>query len=63
MHNAPLCITYDGSRGNTERNVRTESVLLERTMTLFNRRDFALDEKRQFRLDRIQRAQVLPGTR
>ena len=63
VHDVPLRITYDGARGITERNVRIEAVLLERTMTLLNCHDLDIDDKRQFRLHRIQRAEVLPGTR
>ena len=59
----PLRITYDGVRGITERNVHIEAVLLERTMTLLNCRDLDIDDKRQFRMHQIQRAEVLPGTR
>ena len=54
-------ITYDGARGITERNVRIEAVLLERTMTLLNCHDLDIDDKRQFRMHRIQRAEVLAG--
>ena len=57
-------ITYDGARGITERNVCIEAVLLERTMTLLNcHHDLDIDDKRQFRMHQIQRAEVLPGTR
>ena len=52
----------DGARGITERNVRIEAVLLERTMTLLNCHDLDIDDKRQFRMHRIQRAVVLPDT-
>lgn len=55
----------DGARVITERNVRIEAVLLERTMTLLNCRDpdIDIDGKRQFPMHQIQRAEVLPGTR
>ena len=61
VHDVPLRITYDGARGIAERNVRIEAVLLERTMTLLNCHDFDINDKRQFRMHRIQRAKVLPG--
>ena len=63
VHDVALRIAYDGARGITERNVRIEAVLLERTMTLLNCHDLDIDDKRQFCLHRIQRAEVLPGTR
>ena len=62
VHNVPLRITYDGARGTTERNVRIEAVLLERTMTLLNCHDLDLDDKRQFHMHQIRRAEMLPNT-
>lgn len=62
-HDAPLRIIYDGARGVTERNVRIEAVLFERTMTLLTCHDLDIDDKRQFRMHQIQRAEVLRGTR
>ena len=65
VHDVPLRITYNGARETTERNVRIEAVLLERTMTLLNCHDIDIDididDKRQFRLHQVQRAEVLPG--
>ena len=52
-----------GRVGITERNVRIEAVLLERTMTLLNCHDLDIDDKRQFRMHRIQHAEALPDTR
>ena len=63
VHDVSLRITYDGARGITERNVRIEAVLLERTMTFLNCHDLDIDDERQFRMHQIQRAEVLPGTR
>ena len=63
VHDVPLRIAYDGARGITERNVRIEAVLLERTMTLLNCRDLDIDDERQIRMHQILRAEVLPGTR
>lgn len=56
VRDAPLRIVYAGAKGSTVRHVRIETVVLERTMTLLNCVDLELDEKRQFRLDRIERA-------
>ena len=63
VHNRPLRITYDGARGVTNRKVRLEAVLIERTMTLLNCHDLDIDDKRQFRMHKIKRAEILPGTR
>lgn len=60
VHQTPLRITYSGARGTTVRDVRIEAVLLERTTTLLNVHDLGCDEPRQFRLDRIARAEPLP---
>ena len=60
VHDVCLRITYDGDRGVTERTVRIEAVLLERTMTLLNCYDLQKNAKRQFRMHRIQRAEVVP---
>jgi predicted DNA-binding transcriptional regulator YafY len=63
VHQTPLRITYAGARGTTVRDVRIDAVLLERTVTLLNAHDLTLDEPRQFRLHRIESAEVLasPG--
>jgi predicted DNA-binding transcriptional regulator YafY len=53
----PLRIAYRNSNGElTERTVRIETVVLERTLTFLNCHDDGLAEKRQFRLDRIESA-------
>jgi predicted DNA-binding transcriptional regulator YafY len=59
----PLRITYrDGSGIPTTREIRIESVVMERTETRINAFDPAKGESRQFRLDRIEKAEVLtPG--
>lgn len=54
----PLWIAYRGARGRTERNVRIEQVVMERTETLLNCEDLELGEKRQFRLHLIEEARV-----
>ncbi|MBN8616404.1 MAG: HTH domain-containing protein [Deltaproteobacteria bacterium] len=56
----PLRITYLGSDDVLSvRNVRLESVTLERTTTFLQCRDLERDEPRQFRLHRIERAELL----
>jgi predicted DNA-binding transcriptional regulator YafY len=56
----PLRIVYrDGSGVRTTRVVRVESVIMERTETRINALDVAKRELRQFRLDRIERAEVV----
>ena len=55
-----LRITYrDGSGVPTKRDVRIESVVMERTETRINAFDLAKNETRQFRLDRIEKAEVV----
>src|SRR5262245_39771749 len=57
----PLRITYlDGSFVQTTRDVKILSVVMERTETRINALDIAKNEKRQFRLDRIEKAEVVP---
>lgn len=56
LEQVPMRIVYDGARGITERTVRVESVLMERTTTLLNCHDLDIDEPRQFQLHKIQRA-------
>lgn len=62
VQSLPLRIVYDGSHGRSERRVRIEAVLLERTMTILNCLDLNLGEKRQFRLHLIHEAEVLAAT-
>ena len=62
LQQAPMHIVYDGARGMTERTVRVESVLMERTMTLLNCHDLDIDEPRQFQLHLIQRAALREGS-
>lgn len=58
---APLRIVYRNANGEaTTRDVRIESVVMERTQTLLNTFDLGKQDKRQFRMDRIERAEVLP---
>jgi predicted DNA-binding transcriptional regulator YafY len=55
----PLNITYvDGNFIQTTRNVRIEAVLMDRHETRIDAVDLASGERRHFRLDRIERAQV-----
>jgi predicted DNA-binding transcriptional regulator YafY len=55
----PLRITYvDGDSIQTTRRVRIESVLMDRHETRLDATDLATGERRQFRLDRVARAEV-----
>jgi predicted DNA-binding transcriptional regulator YafY len=56
----PLAIHY--RRGDyvvTQRTVRIQGVLMERSITLLQCLDLELNERRDFRLDRIERAEVV----
>lgn len=56
----PLRITYlDGSFVQTTRDVRIVSVIMERNETRINAVDVDKGEPRHFRLDRIEKAEVL----
>jgi predicted DNA-binding transcriptional regulator YafY len=55
---ATLRIRYAGARETTTRRVRLESVVMERSLTLVNAHDLEKNEPRQFRLDRIEQAEV-----
>jgi len=56
----PLKIRYHGADGiTTDRAVRIRSAVMERTMTFLNCDDLDKGEPRQFRLDRIERADIL----
>jgi predicted DNA-binding transcriptional regulator YafY len=59
FENAALQIRYVGSRETTTRRVRLQSVVMERSETLLNCLDLDKNEPRQFRLERIERADVL----
>ncbi len=59
LEQAPLFIVYAGARGRTERTVRIEQVIMERTTTLLNCRDLDKDAARQFQLHLIERAEVV----
>ncbi len=55
-----LRITYRDSNGvPTTRDVRVEQVVMERTETRINAFDIAKNDRRTFRLDRIEKAEVL----
>jgi len=53
----PLRIVYRGARGTTERRVRIDQVVMERSETLLNCFDLEKRASRQFRLHRILRAE------
>jgi predicted DNA-binding transcriptional regulator YafY len=56
----PLRIRYAGAHGTTSiRTVRVERVVLERSVTLLNGVDLEKGEQRQFRLDRVEWAEVV----
>ena len=56
----PLQITYvDGNFIQTTRTIRIESVSMDRHETRVDAVDLGSGERRQFRLDRIERAQVV----
>ncbi len=56
----PLRITYvDSNFIQTERTIRIQSVVMDRHETRLDAVDLECDERRQFRLDRIERAEVV----
>jgi predicted DNA-binding transcriptional regulator YafY len=56
----PLRITYvDGNKLETTREVRIQGVVMDRHETRVDALDLGKNERRQFRLDRIMRAEVL----
>lgn len=58
-----LRITYRDADGvKTTRDVRIESVVMERTETRINTFDLAKNDRRQFRLDRIEHAEVVAAS-
>lgn len=57
----PLRMRYAGAHGATSiRTVRVERIVLERSLTLLNGVDLEKGEQRQFRLDRVESAEVVP---
>ena len=54
----PLVIRYLGHDGASTRTILIESVVMERSLTLINAHDVDKDDRRQFRLDRIESARV-----
>ncbi len=56
----PLRITYrSGNYERTTRDIRITSVFMERTETRLNAIDLAKNEERQFRLDRVEKAELI----
>jgi predicted DNA-binding transcriptional regulator YafY len=55
----PLEIRYQGHGGLSQRQVRIERVVMDRSETLLNTVDLGKDERRQFKLDRILDATVV----
>ena len=54
-----LSIRYAGAKGETQRTVRIQSVVMERTETLLNCLDLEKNEARQFRLHLILSAKLV----
>ena len=54
----PVRITYDGARGRTERTVRIDQLVMERTETLLNCLDLDKQARRQFKLHLIAAAEL-----
>jgi predicted DNA-binding transcriptional regulator YafY len=56
----PLRITYrSGNYERTVRDIKITSVFMERTETRLNAIDLAKNEARQFRLDRVEKAELI----
>jgi predicted DNA-binding transcriptional regulator YafY len=58
LQRAPLRMRYDGARGVTDRLVRVESVVMDRSETLLNCTDLATGESRQFKLHCVLSAEL-----
>jgi predicted DNA-binding transcriptional regulator YafY len=58
---AALSIRYAGAETVTLRRIRIDSVVMDRTETLINAFDLEKGAARQFRLDRIEHAEVIEG--
>lgn len=58
FENSSLRIQYRGHSGLTSRRVRLETIVMERSQTLLNCLDLEKNEPRQFRLERIERAEL-----
>jgi predicted DNA-binding transcriptional regulator YafY len=57
----PIRIRYLGQKGPSERTVRIDGIVLERTETLLNCEDLELGERRQLRLHLVEWAAPLPA--
>jgi hypothetical protein len=62
FENAPLRIRYAGPELTTVRRIRIRTVVMERSETLLNVIDLDKNAPRQFRLQHIEHAEVLPHT-
>ena len=58
LENRSLRITYEGAKGRSVRQIQILQIVMERTETLLNCEDLELEAKRQFRLHRIQSANL-----
>ena len=56
-----LHVRYDGRDGTSERTLRIRTIVMERSQTLLNCDDLDQGKRRQFRLDRILQARVVPS--
>jgi predicted DNA-binding transcriptional regulator YafY len=59
FENAPLTIRYAGYEATTTRRVQIRSVVMERSETLLNCFDLDKQAERQFKLDKIEHAEVI----
>lgn len=59
----PLRIRYVGRADTSTRSIQLQTVIMERTCILLNALDLDKNETRQFRLDRIEHAQVVRETK
>jgi len=59
FENAVLRIRYAGPEMTTTRRVRIQSVVMERSETLVNCFDLDKNDARQFKLERIEHAEVI----
>jgi len=60
FEDAVLKLRYAGSASSSTRRVKLQSVVMERGETLLNCWDLDKGEPRQFKLDRIERAEIAP---
>jgi predicted DNA-binding transcriptional regulator YafY len=59
FEDAILCIRYRGHSGLTTRRVRLQTIVMERSQTLLNCLDLEKNDARQFRLERVEHAELV----